>query len=138
MRAIKDMFFGIGGDPGPDQVCPANMFLEWYEAEYDIEFNIRFDYDNIHEVLEALDNDQPVIKAIDVLDYMLKGDLFDYSCDVWGGPVKAEHYKSLKEFNGQVNYKDNIFVITRYSAKNGMGGMDQGSPAGVHILKIKQ
>jgi hypothetical protein len=27
MRAIKDMFFGIGGDPGPDQGSPAGVHI---------------------------------------------------------------------------------------------------------------
>ncbi len=61
VSALNELFFGIGGDPGRDQISPANIFLKWYEAEYDIKLNCEFDYDNIHEVLECIETNTPMV-----------------------------------------------------------------------------
>jgi len=68
------------------------------------------------------------------LDYMIEEDLYQYSADTWGSDLNAEIFWSLEDVNGQVNYKDEIFVVSQHSG----GGAGMGSyPASVKILRIK-
>jgi hypothetical protein len=75
---------------------------------------------------------------IKAFEHMIDNDLYTYSADPWCREPIAEHYESLRDYNGQVDYKDEIFVVTHRSGSNGMGGMDQGSPPSVAITRIKR
>jgi len=70
------------------------------------------------------------------LDYMIEEGLYDYYADTWSHDPKPEHYSSLSNVNGQVDYNGEIFVVTHRSGQHGMGGMDQGSPPSVSIIRI--
>ena len=72
------------------------------------------------------------------LDHMIENGIYEYYADTWSYDPAPAHYDSLKGQNGQVNYNGEIFVVTQRSSRNGMGGMDQGSPASVSITRIKQ
>ena len=69
---------------------------------------------------------------------MIDNDLYTYSADPWCREPIAEHYASLEGYSGQVDYKDEIFVVTHRSGSSGMGGMDQGTPASVSITRIQR
>jgi len=68
------------------------------------------------------------------LDYMIKEGLYEYSTDTWGGDDRTEDYYSVMESKGQVNYKDEVFVITHTDG----GGAGMGAyPPTASILRIK-
>jgi len=138
LDALRELFYGIGGDPGSDQIIPANLLLKWYEAEHNINLNCEFTYNNIHTVLECIETNTPMVISIKALDHMIDDGLSEYRCDPWCRVPMNEHFASLKDIKGQVNYKDEIFVVTHNAGSRGMGGMDQGSPESVSIIKIRQ
>ena len=67
-------------------------------------------------------------------DYILKENLYDYSADTWGSDERTQNYESVEDLNGQVNYKDEVFVVTH--SKGGGAGMGAYPPS-VAILRIK-
>lgn len=72
------------------------------------------------------------------LDHMISNSLYKYSCDPWRcEPIKS-HYESVKTKCDQVNYKDEIFVVSFISERHGQGGMDDGSPRTAVITRIKK
>ena len=38
---------------------------------------------------------------------------------------------------GQIDYRDNVFIVTHEPARTGMGGMDEGSPESVAVYRIR-
>jgi len=69
------------------------------------------------------------------LDYMIKEGLYEYSTDTWGGDDRTENYYSVMESNGQVNYKDEVFVVTHTDG----GGAGMGAyPPTASIRKIRR
>ncbi len=70
------------------------------------------------------------------LDYMIDEDKMEYYCDPWSREPDVSNFDSMQGVSGQVNYNGEIFFVTHSSAKHGMGGMDQGSPASVRIVRI--
>jgi len=77
------------------------------------------------------------MKNIKILDYIIENDLNEYYCDLWYEEPGYSNYKSSLNLEGQINYRNNIFVITHTSRKYGRGGMDEDTPPGVKVLKIK-
>ena len=70
------------------------------------------------------------------LDHMIKEGLYEYSTDTWGNDFRTQNYNSVKDVNGQVNYQDEVFVVTH---NKGSGGGAMGSyPNSVSILRIKK
>ena len=68
------------------------------------------------------------------LDYMIAEGLYEYSTDTWGGDDRTENYYSVLESKGQVNYKDEVFVVTHTDG----GGAGMGAyPPTASILRIK-
>lgn len=58
IKALESLFFDWGGDTPVEVFWGANELLNWYETEYDVLLNIRFDEenDNFNKVLEAIKN----------------------------------------------------------------------------------
>ena len=50
---------------------------------------------------------------ISALEHMIENDLPYYSCNMWSGKEMAKHFESLDKFIHQVNYKGEIFFITK-------------------------
>lgn len=71
-------------------------------------------------------------------DHMINNNLYEYSCDPWYHEPGPSNYYSVTHLNGQAIYKDEIFVIIHVAARSGSGGMDEGSPAGVRIIRINE
>ena len=67
-------------------------------------------------------------------DHMIKEGLYNYSADTWGCADRTQNYNSVAEVNGQVNYNDEIFVVSHHSG----GGAGMGAyPESISILRIK-
>lgn len=67
-------------------------------------------------------------------DHMIKEGLYKYSTDTWGATTSAQNYESMHGLSGQVNYNDEIFVVSHKSG----GGAGMGAyPPSVHIIRIK-
>ena len=62
IKAIGTLFFSWGSDTPPEVYWGCNQLLEWYENEYGVTLNIRFeignydDEDNYDEVIESIRN----------------------------------------------------------------------------------
>ena len=58
IKALSCLFFSWGSDAPVEAYWTANELLDWYEKEYDVLLNIRFEEenDNIDEVIEAIQN----------------------------------------------------------------------------------
>lgn len=60
IEALSTLFWSSGCDPGSEVIWAGNDLLKWYEAEYDVKLNIRFDENNgenaynYNEVIEAI------------------------------------------------------------------------------------
>lgn len=47
-------------------------------------------------------------------------------------------WDELSGIHGQVTYRGSIFVIHHEAARQGMGGMDEGSPESVVVYRVKE
>lgn len=58
IKAIGTLFFSWGSDTPPEVYWGCNEILDWYEKEYEVTLNIRFDenIDNYDEVIECIRN----------------------------------------------------------------------------------
>ena len=60
INALNTLFWSWGGDPYAEVIWAGNDLLNWYEKEYNIKLNIRFDEENetynFNEVIEAIKN----------------------------------------------------------------------------------
>lgn len=58
ISALYGMFFAWGGDTPSEVYWAGNDLLNWYELEFGIQLNIRFDEENFNypEVIEAIRN----------------------------------------------------------------------------------
>jgi len=56
IKALDGLFHYWGGDTPPEVYWGANDMLDWYEKEYSVKLNIRFDEENHNydEVVEAI------------------------------------------------------------------------------------
>lgn len=43
VKALKTLMYSWGGDTPPEAIWTANELLEWYEKEYNVTLNIRFE-----------------------------------------------------------------------------------------------
>ena len=68
-------------------------------------------------------------------DHMIKNGLYRYSADTWGGADRTKNYYSAEGVDGQINYNDEIFVVTH--TRGGGAGMGE-YPAAVDIIRIKK
>ena len=78
-----------------------------------------------------------VESGILALDYMIDNGEYDYSCDTWGNTLRSSHYHSMKGLSGQIKYHKETFVVAHHSGRQGIGGMDEGSPSFVSIIRIR-
>ncbi|MEK6895241.1 MAG: hypothetical protein AABX48_01865 [Nanoarchaeota archaeon] len=69
------------------------------------------------------------------LDYMIKKNLFKYHCDPWYSEPHKSNYNSMEGIEDQVNYQNEIFVVTRNPASS--GGL-RDSPPNMTIIRIKK
>lgn len=58
INALSTLFFTWGSDTPAEVFWGANDLLDWYEKEYNVILNIRFDEENLNydEVIEAIRN----------------------------------------------------------------------------------
>lgn len=62
INALSTLFWSWGGDPYSEVIWAGNDLLVWYEKEYNVKLNIRFDERNdengydYNEVIEAIKN----------------------------------------------------------------------------------
>ena len=58
VKALSGLFFSWGGDTPPEVIWGANDLLDWFEKEYNVQLNIRFEEGetNYNEVIEAIMN----------------------------------------------------------------------------------
>ena len=62
-----------------------------------------------------------------------------FTCHTWGNEEIAWYYNELKDHSaGFYSLDGRLYEISFTSARNGMGGMDQGSPATARIVQIKK
>ena len=60
IKSLRTLFWSGGSDPYAETIWGCNDLLEWYEVEYDVKLNIRFDERNdqngydYEEVIEAI------------------------------------------------------------------------------------
>ena len=92
----------------------------------------------VNEALRHFKNDKSKDNDIDALDYMIVNNLYEYNCDTWSGEIERNHYFSVKKYSGQVNYRNEIFVINLEVETNGIGGMSEGTPPSASIIRIKK
>lgn len=59
IKALNTLMYSWGGDTPPEAVWAGNELLEWFEAQFQIQLNERFDEDNGNG-----DNFEAVIEAI--------------------------------------------------------------------------
>lgn len=77
------------------------------------------------------------MKRIACLDHMIDDNIAKYHCAPWSYSPINEHYHEMQSVRGgQVNYRGHIFVVTHLPGRRGLGGMDDGSPESVNIIKI--
>jgi len=69
---------------------------------------------------------------------MIENGLFEYSCDPWYIAPGAQNYESIKRIKGQVNYGNDIFIVSHRAGSSGCGGMSEGSPNSATIYRINQ
>ncbi len=74
----------------------------------------------------------------DPLDYMIEKSLYTYRCDPWYRSPGAEHYEALKDCLGQLDYRDEIFIVSYAEGRSGRGGMDEGSPPSITIYRVRR
>ena len=87
-------------------------------------------------ITERPHKEKKMENEITALDYMIASSLYVYSCDPWCVSPMDDHYQSASSLNGQVNYKNEIFVVSHRPGRHGRGGMDMGNPASVSITRI--
>ena len=75
---------------------------------------------------------------VKAFDFMISKKRRSYHCDPWYEEPGKSHYNSVQGLNGQVNYKDEIFIVNHEDGHSGCGGMDEGSPPSVTITRIKK
>ena len=75
---------------------------------------------------------------VSAFEYMIKNNLYEYSCDPWCVEPMKSHFYSTKGFSGQIGYQDEIFIVNYETGHHGSGGMDEGSPDSVKIYRIKK
>jgi len=58
LQSIDTLFWSFGSEPPAEVIWGANELLDWYEKEYNVQLNIRFDEDceNYNEVIETIKN----------------------------------------------------------------------------------
>jgi hypothetical protein len=58
LAALDTLYWSWGSEAPAEVTWGANELLDWYEAEYNVELNIRFDEDcvNYKDVIEAIKN----------------------------------------------------------------------------------
>ena len=58
LEAINTLFWSFGSEPPAEVIWGANELLDWYEKEYNVVLNVRFDEDceNYNEVIEVIKN----------------------------------------------------------------------------------
>lgn len=82
------------------------------------------------------------------LDLMLEHDLYKMMGNPWHGSegyiscardyvATSMAWEELQHIHGQVHYQGHIFVVTHQAERRGMGGMDEGSPEGVIVYRVK-
>ena len=76
------------------------------------------------------------MRDIKVLDFMMEARMSEYHCDPWYAEPGASNYNSGRHLSGQISYKGEIFVVTQMAGRHGSGGMDEGSPASMTIIRI--
>jgi len=76
--------------------------------------------------------------TVDAFDFMIENDTYKYSCDLWYREPGPENYKSVQFIKGQVQYRGEIFVVTHKAGYSGSGGMSEGAPNSVEIIRIKE
>jgi hypothetical protein len=74
---------------------------------------------------------------IQVFEHMMENGLYSYSCDPWYAEPGSSNYYSGRHLTGQVQYKGEIFVVGHSAARSGSGGMDEGSPESISIIRIQ-
>ena len=79
-----------------------------------------------------------VTKKILAFDYMISKKRYTYTCDPWYEQPGNDHFNSVYKFNGQVNYGEEIFVVCHADGHSGCGGMDEGSPESITIVRIRR
>lgn len=75
------------------------------------------------------------IKTIAIFEYMIRNKLYKYCTDSW---TNDRFYSSVSNLDGQHNYRGETFVINQCSGTNGLGGMSDGTPDFVVIIRIKR
>lgn len=75
--------------------------------------------------------------SIKAFEHMAENNLYEYHCDPWYAEPGASNYQSARHLRGQVSYRGEIFVVTQIAGRHGSGGMDEGSPASISIIRIK-
>ena len=62
------------------------------------------------------------------------------SFDTWSGDKIAKFYEEISNMydrnNPIVDYNGTNYLITSHSGRDGMGGMDQGSPPSFDVMKV--
>ena len=65
INALNGLFFYWGGDTPPEVFWGCNDMLDWYELQFNLKLNIRFDEEidgyNFDKVITAIRNTEPNI-----------------------------------------------------------------------------
>lgn len=59
IKALDSLFYSWGGETPPEVFWGCNDLLDWFEQEYDVKLNIRFDEEspsNYDDVIKAIRN----------------------------------------------------------------------------------
>ena len=59
VKALSSLFFNWGSDTPPEVFWGCNDLLDWYELEFNVKLNIRFDEENpdkFNDVIAAIMN----------------------------------------------------------------------------------
>ena len=56
IKSLNCLFFSWGGDTPHEVIWGANDLLDWYEKEYNVSLEIRFNEENFDEVIEVINN----------------------------------------------------------------------------------
>ena len=78
------------------------------------------------------------MEEIRAFEHMMEAGMYEYHCDPWYAAPGVDNYRSVQYLTGQLRYKGEIFVVFHKYGRHGSGGMDEGSPASVSIIRIAQ
>lgn len=70
------------------------------------------------------------------LDYMIDNKKTFYNPDEWGSEMDTLCCREMEGINGIIEHRGKAFAVRSIVGTRGMGGMNEGSPAGVEITML--